>query len=157
MKKITTIVAGLLLAFSLSAQAQLIDKKAMSLAEARKAVAASLAEAKKNSWNVVIVVVDDAGQLLTLDRMDSAQRASIDIAIGKARTAAMFKRPSAALEEAIAKGRNALLSVEGYAFMQGGMPIMVGGEVVGAVGVSGVRADQDEQVAKAGVAAVAGQ
>jgi glc operon protein GlcG len=82
--------------------------------------------------------------------MDKAQKASIDIAIGKAKAAAMFRRPSAALEDAIAKGRNALLSVEGYALMQGGMPIVVNGEVIGAVGVSGVQSTQDEQIAKAG-------
>ena len=78
--------------------------------------------------------------------MDKAQKASIDIAIGKAKAASMFRRPSAALEDAIAKGRNALLSVEGYALMQGGMPIVVNG----AVGVSGVQSTQDEQIAKAG-------
>jgi glc operon protein GlcG len=150
MKKIiSALTLGLLIATG-AAHAQLADKKALTIAEAKKALAASVAEAQKNNWNVVIAVVDDGGHLVALERMDKAQKASIDIAIGKAKAASMFRRPSAALEEAIAKGRNALLSVEGYALMQGGMPIVVNGEVIGAVGVSGVQSTQDEQIAKAG-------
>ncbi len=146
--------AGLLLVTSLAAQAQLVDKKALTLAEARKAMAAATAEAKNNGWNVVIVVADDAGYPLTIDRLDNAQRPSVDISIGKAKTAALFRRPSGALEEAINKGRPALLSADGHVFLQGGVPIIVNGDVIGAVGVSGVRADQDEQVAMAGAKAV---
>lgn len=151
-RKLTAL--SLLLAMPFAVQAQLVDKKALTLAEARKAVAAATAEAKANNWNVVIAVVDDAGYPLSIDRLDNAQRPSVDIAVGKAKTAALFRRPSAALEEAINKGRTALLSAEGYIFMQGGMPIIVNGDVIGAVGVSGVRSDQDEQVATAGVKAV---
>jgi len=146
--------AGVLLASSFAAQAQLIDKKALTLAEARKAAAAATTEAKNNGWNVVIAVVDDAGYLLTLDRLDNAQRPSVDISIGKAKTAALFRRPSAVLEESINKGRTALLSADGHVFLQGGVPIVVNGDVIGAVGVSGVKADQDEQVATAGAKAV---
>jgi glc operon protein GlcG len=146
---------GFMFAFiAFSAQAQLLDRKAMTLAEARKAVAAGVEEARKNGWPVVVVVVDDAGSVLSLDRMDNAQRPSVEIAIGKARTAALFRRPSGALEEAIAKGRTALLSAQGHVFMQGGVPIVINGETIGAVGVSGVQAFQDEQVAKAGAAVV---
>ncbi len=152
LRKLITLT--LLFAMPFAAQAQLLDKKALTLAEARKAVAAATAEAKANNWNVVIAVVDDAGYPLSIDRLDNTQRPSVDIAVGKAKTAALFRRPSAALEEAINKGRTALLSAEGYVFMQGGVPIIVNGEVIGAVGVSGVRADQDEQVATAGVKAV---
>lgn len=148
------IAIALLLAMPYAVQAQLVDRKALTLAEARKAVAAATAEAKANNWNVVIAVVDDAGYPLTIDRLDNTQRPSVDIAVGKARSAALFRRPSAAMEESINKGRTALLSAEGYIFMQGGVPIVVNGEVIGAVGVSGVRADQDEQVATAGVKAV---
>lgn len=144
----------LLLALPLAAQAQLVDRKALTLAEARKAVSAATAEAKANNWNVVIAVVDDAGYPLTIDRLDKAQRPSIDIALGKAKSAALFLRPSGTLEEAVNKGRTALLSAPGHVFMQGGVPIVVNGEVIGAVGVSGVRADQDEQVAMAGARAV---
>ena len=145
--------AALLLA-AFTAQAQLVDRKAMTLAEARKAVAAATVEAKKNNWPVVIAVVDEGGTVLSVDRLDNAQRPSVEIAIGKARTAALFRRPSAALEDALNKGRPALLSAPGHVFMQGGVPIVVNGEVLGAVGVSGVQAAQDEQVAKAGAAVV---
>jgi glc operon protein GlcG len=155
MKKVFALVAGCLLAASVSAQAQLIDRKALSLAEARKAVAAAIEEMKKNKWNMVIAVVDEAGQLITLDRTDNAQRASIDIAIGKARTAAMFRRPSAVFEDAVNnKGRTASLSYPGYVLVQGGLPIIVNGVVIGAVGASGELAAQDEQVAKAGIDAI---
>jgi len=148
------IAIALLLAMPFAVQAQLVDRKALTLAEARKAVAAATAEAKANNWNVVIAVVDDAGYPLTVDRLDNTQRPSVDIAVGKARSAALFRRSTAALEESINKGRTALLSAEGYIFMQGGVPIVVNGEVIGAVGVSGVRSDQDEQVATAGVKAI---
>lgn len=148
------LVMALLLAMPFATQAQLLDRKALTLAEARKAVAAATAEAKANNWNVVIAVVDDAGYPLSIDRLDNAQRPSVDIAVGKARSAALFRRPTAALEEAINKGRTALLSADGYIFMQGGVPIVVNGDVIGAVGVSGVRADQDEQVATAGAKAI---
>lgn len=148
------IAIALLLAMPFAVQAQLVDRKALTLAEARKAVAAATAEAKANNWNVVIAVVDDAGYPLTVDRLDNTQRPSVDIAVGKARSAALFRRPTAAMEESINKGRTALLSAEGYIFMQGGVPIVVNGEVIGAVGVSGVRSDQDEQVAAAGVKAI---
>jgi len=148
------IAIALLLAMPVAVQAQLVDRKALTLAEARKAVAAATAEAKANNWNVVIAVVDDAGYPLTVDRLDNTQRPSVDIAVGKARSAALFRRSTAAMEESINKGRTALLSAEGYIFMQGGVPIIVNGEVIGAVGVSGVRSDQDEQVATAGVKAI---
>lgn len=154
MKVRKLIALSLLFATPFAAQAQLVDKKALTLAEARKAVAAATAEAKANNWNVVIAVVDDAGYPLSVDRLDNTQRPSVDIAVGKAKTAALFRRPSAAREDAVNKGRPALLSAEGYIFMQGGVPIVVNGEVIGAVGVSGVRADQDEQIATAGAKAV---
>lgn len=153
-KKLKLFAAGFLLAASFAAHAQLIDKKVLTLAEARKVVVAATAEATKNGWNVVIAVVDAAGYPLTIDRLDNAQLPSVDISIGKAKTAALFRRPSAALEEAINKGRPALLSVEGHVFLQGGVPIIVNGDVIGAVGVSGVKSEQDEQIAMAGAKAV---
>lgn len=138
-----------------AAGAQTLERKNITAEGARKAIAAATAEATKNNWPVVITVVDEAGALVALERMDKAQRGSIEIAIGKARTAALFKRPSGLLEEAT-KTRPALLTapVPDIALMQGGMPITVRGEVVGAVGVSGVKAEQDEQIAKAGADAV---
>ncbi|HEY1393777.1 MAG TPA: heme-binding protein, partial [Methylibium sp.] len=102
-------------------------------------------------------VVDEAGELVALQRMDKVQRASIDIAVGKARAAMLFLRPSAALEEA-AKARTNLLSVASdvprVVFVQGGLPLIVGKDQVGAIGVSGLTSPQDEQVAKAGVDAI---
>jgi len=155
MKKwITRAVGALLVLTAFSAQAQLADRKVLTLAEARKAVAAGLEEARKNNWPVAVAVVDDAGVVISLDRLDNTQRPSVDIAIGKARTAALFRRPSAVFEENINKGRTAFLSVDGYIFVQGGIPIVVNGETLGAVGVSGVQSFQDEQVAKAGAAAI---
>jgi len=153
-KWMTRSLGATLLFVACAAQAQLVDRKAMTLAEARKAMAAATVEAKNNNWAVVIAVVDEGGTVLTVDRLDNAQRPSVEIAIGKAKTAATFRRPSGALEEAINKGRTALLSADGHVFLQGGVPILVNGEVVGAVGVSGVQAFQDEQVAKAGAAVV---
>lgn len=137
-----------------SAHAQLADKKVLTVVEAKKAMAAAVAEAEKNGWGMVIAVVDESGFPILLERMDKAQKASVDIAVGKARTAALFRRPSGALEEAIAKGRTALVSVEGYAFLQGALPIVISGEIIGAIGVSGMASNQDEQVARVGVDAV---
>jgi glc operon protein GlcG len=155
--KVFTLTA-LTLAASLmagGAQAQLMDRKGMTNAAARKAIAATAAECAKNGWNVAIAVVDDAGRLLAFERMDKAQAISVDISQGKARTAALFRRSTALLEEAV-KTRPALLSIKNEVLLQGGIPIVVKGEVIGAVGVSGVQAVQDEQCAKAGVAAIEG-
>jgi glc operon protein GlcG len=103
---------------------------------------------------VSIAVVDPAGELVAFVRMDGAPLSSVDISRGKARTAARFRRPSKALEEAIAGGRTAILGFEGITPIEGGVPMVVGGEVVGAVGVSGVTSPQDAQVAQAGAGAV---
>lgn len=156
MKKWTVRVFGaLLVVAAFSAQAQLADRKAMTLVEARKAVAAGLEEARKNNWSVVVAVVDDAGMIISVDRQDNVGRPLADIAVGKARTAALFRRPSGVMEESIGKGgRPALLSAGDYVFLQGGVPIVVNGETIGGVGVSGGKPPEDEQVAKAGAAAV---
>lgn len=147
------IVAVFLLAI-FSAQAQLAERKAMTINEARKAVSAGIEEARKNNWSVVVAVVDDAGVIISVDRMDNTARPSADIAVGKARTAALFRRPSGVMEDSIVKGRTALLSAGDYVFLQGGIPIIVNGETIGAVGVSGAKPPEDEHVAKAGAAAV---
>jgi len=135
---------------SSSAFAQTVDKKVLNLDGARKVAAAAEAEAKKNNWNVVIVIVDDGGNLLYLQRMDGTQTGSIQVAIDKARTAQAFKRPTKVFEDAIAGGRNAILGLNGALPLEGGLPIKSGDEVVGAIGVSGVTAPQDGQIAKAG-------
>jgi glc operon protein GlcG len=126
---------------------------ALTLTGAKAMVAAAEAEAIKNGWNVAIAIVDAAGGLVVFHRLENTQPASDMIAIGKARTAARFKRPSRLLEESIASGRLALLAVDDALPMQGGLPIVVDQHVIGAIGVSGVTAAQDEQVAQAGLAA----
>jgi glc operon protein GlcG len=135
---------------SLHASAQLADKKVLTLDGAKKVAAAAEAEAKKNNWNVVIAVVDDGGNLLYLQRIDGTQTGSIDVAIQKARTAQAFKRPTKVFEDAIAGGRNALIALHGALPLEGGLPIVVGGQLVGAIGVSGVKSTEDGQIAKAG-------
>ena len=142
------------LVFAATVSAQLIDKKTLSLETAKQAAVAAEAEAAKNNWKVVIAVVDDGGNPLVVHRMDDAQIASIRIAIGKAETAARFKRPTKALEDALAGGRNAILALPGATPLEGAFPVVVDGKVVGAVGVSGALSAQDAQCAKAGVDAV---
>jgi uncharacterized protein GlcG (DUF336 family) len=140
---------------SLHASAQLADKKVLTLDGAKKIAAAAEAEARKNNWNVVIAVVDDGGHLLYLQRIDGTQTGSIDVAIQKARTAQAFKRPTKVFEDAIAGGRNALIALHGALPLEGGLPIMVGGQLVGAIGVSGVKSTEDGQIAKAGADSLA--
>jgi len=136
--------------------AQLAQRKALTLEAARKVAAAAEAEARKNNWNVVIAVVDEAGYLICLHRMDGAQLASVEIAQRKARSAALFRRPTKAFEDQLVGGRQAILAVPGALPLEGGLPILAEGQVVGAIGVSGVTSQQDGQIAKAGVDALAG-
>jgi glc operon protein GlcG len=128
---------------------------ALTLEGAKAMVAAAEVEGSRNGWNVAIAIVDAAGGLILFHRLDNTQPANETIAIGKARTAARFKRPSKLLEDSVASGRIALLSLEGVIPMQGGLPIIVEQQVIGAIGVSGVTAVQDEQVAQVGLAAFA--
>ena len=117
-------------------------------------MAAGEAEARKNNWNVAIAIVDAGANLIMFHKMDDTQMGSVDVSIGKARTAVNFKRPTKALEEAIAAGRSAFLAIDGVLPLQGGVPVTVDGQVIGAVGVSGVMSAQDEQVALAAVGAL---
>jgi glc operon protein GlcG len=128
----------------------------MTLETAKKAMAAAEAEAKKNNWGVVISIVDSAGQMLMLQRLDNTQYASIAIASGKATTAVNFRRPTKALEDAIAGGGAGLrlLRVDGVTPLEGGIPVIVDGKIVGGIGVSGVTSAQDAQVARAGADAL---
>ena len=153
------LLASLFTLVSLPASAQLADKKALTLDAAKKIAAAAEGEAKKNSWNVVIAIVDDGGHLLYLQRMDGTQTGSIDVAIKKAQTAMSFKRPTKVFEDAIAGGRNALIALHGALPLEGGVPVTVGGQIIGAIGVSGVKSTEDGQIAKAGAdtAAAMGQ
>jgi len=119
--------------------------------QAKKIVAGSIAHAKQKGWPVAIAVVDRHGFLVYFERMEDTQTLSVQVAIDKAKTSGMSRRPSRVFEEGIAKGRNALLGLGGVTPITGGVPITVGGKVIGAIGVSGVTSDQDEEVAKAGL------
>jgi glc operon protein GlcG len=127
----------------------------ITLDAAKRAMAAAEAEARKNNWQVVIAIVDSGSHLVMLQRLDSAQYASIDIAKGKATSAVNFRRPTKALEDAIAGGGAGLrlLRVDGVMPLEGGIPIIVEGKIIGGIGVSGVLSSQDAQVARAGAEA----
>ena len=135
------------------ANAQLSEKKILTLAAAEKIAAAAEIEAKKRNATVVIVVVDDGGYPLIIKRLDDTQVASVEVGMGKARTAAIFRRPSRDFEEQIKNGRLASLVLPGATPLQGGLPLIVDGKTIGAIGVSGNTPQQDEDIAKAGVAA----
>ena len=111
-------------------------------------------EAQANQWAVTIAIVDDGGHLLALERLDGAAPVSAYVATEKARTAAMGRRPSGAYEEMINGGRTSFLSAPLTGMLEGGVPVIVDGQVVGAVGVSGVKSTQDAQVANAGIASL---
>jgi glc operon protein GlcG len=145
-----TLLAGLMLT-SLVASAQLATKKTLTLDAAKVIAAAAEAEAKKNNFTMVICVVDDGGHIIYLEKMDGTQLGSVQVAQDKAMTAVNFKRPTKALEDAVAGGRNAVLKLTGAIPIEGGIPITIDGQIVGAVGVSGGSSPQDAQVAAAGV------
>ena len=130
-------------------------KPMLTLDDARTMAAAGEAEAMKHNWNVVIAIVDDGGHLLLLHRLDGVAPISAYIAPEKARSAAMGKRESKVYEDMINQGRTSFLSAPLQGMLEGGVPIVVDGVVVGAVGVSGVKSSEDAQIAKAAVAALA--
>jgi uncharacterized protein GlcG (DUF336 family) len=130
------------------------NRPMLTLEDCRKITAAAEAEARKNNWNVCIAVLDDGGHLLHLARMDGASPANARIAIAKGRTAAETRRSTAVWQERIAK-RPELLMMPQVTPVQGGLPIMAEGVCVGAVGISGVQSHEDEQVAAAGIKAIA--
>jgi uncharacterized protein GlcG (DUF336 family) len=148
------LLAALLAAFAAPASAQ--EKRpeygtAVNAAGAKKIAGDVLAECQKNGWNVAVAVVDNHGFLVYFERMDNTQMASMDIAVGKARAAATYRRPTRVFAEGINKGGVATATLPCVFASPGGLPIMVDGKVTGAVGVSGVTGDQDEQCAKAGL------
>jgi glc operon protein GlcG len=149
-------LCGLLIFASFATLASAQDRPpygpAVNLATAKKIVAGAVAEAQKNNWRVAIAVVDNHGVLVYYEMIDDTQTASSQIAIDKAKAAAMYRRPTRAFVDAIAKAGPAIMTLPGVVASPGGVPIMVGGRVTGAVGVSGVTGDQDEQIAKAGLA-----
>ena len=130
------------------------SKIILTLEDAKKIAVGAEAEAKRNNWPVVIVIVDDGGHMLYLQRCDDAQYGSIQVAIEKARAAIAFRRPTKVWEENIAEGRMRYLNLPGTLPIEGGLPIAVGEQYVGAIGVSGVRSFQDAQIAQAGIDAL---
>jgi glc operon protein GlcG len=155
MKTMCSLGFAFLLAVATTLQAELPTKRVLTLGLAKRLVAAAEAEAKKRGATVVIAVVDDGGQLILLERLDDTQVASVEVAIGKARTAAIFRRPSKVFEDQVKDGRVAALALPGATPLQGGIPIAVEGKVIGAIGASGNSPQEDEEIALAGAAVTA--
>jgi len=126
----------------------------LTLADCEKIAAASMAEAQRNKWIVAIAILDEGGHLLHFLRMDGATPASAAISVEKARTAALSRRSSGVWEQRVKEGRTVMLKMPGILPVQGGLPIVVDGTCVGAVGVSGVQSHEDEQIARAGIEAL---
>jgi glc operon protein GlcG len=134
---------------------QLPTRKTLTLEAARIAMAACEAAAEKGGWKVVIAIVDEGGHPIMVHRIDGTQWSSCDTAVGKARAAVAWKRPTRVLEESVNNGRFAFISIsQGMALLQGGVPLEIEGQVIGAIGVSGVKASDDEIVALAGIQAL---
>lgn len=154
---LTAAAAGSALSIAQSAQAQVPQYGTeVTLEQARKAIAAGQEEARKNSWPVAIAIVDNHGFLVAFEKMDNTQTASVQVSIDKALSAAMYRRPTKAFQDGVAGGGAGLraLNLRGASVVEGGLPIMMGGKIVGGVGVSGVNADQDGVVAKAAASAL---
>jgi len=152
MKLIQILLVLVLMMIGVSAKAELPVKRVLTLEVAKKIAGAAEAEAKKRGATVVIVVVDDGGHILLLERLDDTQVASVEVGIGKARTAAIFRRPSKVFEDQVRDGRVAALALPGATPLQGGIPITFEGKVIGAIGVSGNTPQEDEDIAKVGAA-----
>ena len=143
------------LVWSVTANAQLVEKTTLTLDGAKRIAAAAEQTAKAQSARVVIAVVDDGGNLLFLERLDDSQVASVNVGIDKARTAAIYRRPSKVFEEQVKNGRVSALALHGAVALQGGVPITIHGNVIGAIGVSGETPEIDEGIAVAGAAVAA--
>lgn len=130
------------------------SKMVLGAEDVKKIAAAAEAEARRNNWAVTIAIVDDGGHLLWLQRLDGAAPASAHIGPEKARTAALGRRETRLYEDMINQGRTSFLSAPLQGLLEGGVPIVVDGQVIGAVGVSGVKSSEDAQIAKAGIAAL---
>jgi glc operon protein GlcG len=146
-------VAATVLAPALSAQVVNLPYGApIPLADAKRVMAAAQTEAAKNNWQVAIAIVDTGGHLVAFERMDTTQYGSTDVALAKARTSVAFRRPSKVFQDAVAAGGEGLrlLTLEGASPIEGGLPLVSGGKIIGAIGVSGVTSAQDGQIAAAG-------
>ena len=152
--RVLSVIFALAIAAS-AAKPQLPTKQVLTLDVAKKIAAAAEIEAKRRGATVVIAVVDDGGYLLVLERLDDTQVASVEVGIAKARTAAIFRRPSKVFEDQVKNGRVAALALPGATPLQGGIPITVDGKVIGAIGASGNSPQEDEEIALAGAAVTA--
>jgi uncharacterized protein GlcG (DUF336 family) len=131
-----------------------MQKKTLTLDMAKRIAAAAEAKANANKWKVVIAIVDDGGHLVYLQRADGTQFGSVEVAIGKAYSASAFKRNTKSWEERLAEGRLGYLSLPGAVLLEGGLPLILDGDVVGGIGVSGVKSSEDAEIAAAGAAAL---
>ena len=158
-------IAAVLLVLSVFLTAVRVDAQAppppaygapITLEQAKKVLAAAEAEAKKNNWNVVISIVDSSGQLVAMSRLDNTQFGSVEVAREKAYSAVAFRRPTKVFQDAIGKGGEnlRLLGLSGASMLEGGIPIVVDGKIIGGVGVSGATSAQDAQTAQAGIDAL---
>jgi glc operon protein GlcG len=157
MKLIPLSAAVVLVSLAVSAQAQTtMYGSPITLDMAKKAAAPALAEARKNQWTMAVAIVDTAGDLVYFEKMDDTQVGSVEVSQAKARSAARFKRPTKAFQDALAAGGEGfrILSLNGAVPVEGGLPLIVGGKIVGAIGLSGGTSQQDGQCAAAGVAAL---
>ncbi|MBX3441744.1 MAG: heme-binding protein [Planctomyces sp.] len=150
--------SALALAFagSACAQAPIPYGEPISLEQAKQVIAAAEVEAQANNWPVAIAIVDGGGHLVAFHRLDNTQLGSIEVALQKAKTSALFRRPTRAFEEALGMGGESakLLKLPGALPIEGGLPIIHDGKVIGAIGVSGVKSTEDAQIAKAGLKAL---
>jgi glc operon protein GlcG len=152
--KILSAALVLVLGACTAAAADLATKKALTLEVAKQIAAAAEQEAANNKWTMVISIMDDGGNLIYLERMDETQIGSIEVSMRKARSALAFKRPTKAFEDAVAGGRTVVLSLPGALPVEGGVPIVVDGKIIGSIGCSGGTSQQDGAVAKAGIDAL---
>src|SRR4051812_36527810 len=149
------VVAVVTAAILPAAAADLPTKRTLTLEVARQVAAAAENHARENKWNVCIAIVDDGGHLIYFQRMDGTQHGSVLVSQKKAQSAIAFKRPTKVFEDGVAGGRNVLLALPGGVPLEGGVPLTIDGEMIGAIGVSGVTAQQDGIIAQAGVDALA--
>jgi glc operon protein GlcG len=154
---ILAMAAAILMVFAFGAQAQQMPNPyggPVTLEIAKKAVTAAAAEARKNNWTMAFAVADPAGHLVYFEKMDNTQTASIKVAIVKARAAATYKRPTKTFADAIAGGNNSPLGLPGTVASEGGIPIVIDGKIVGAIGTSGGTGQQDGVASQAGINAL---
>lgn len=157
MKKLQLSLTALALSACVHAAPAVLDKKALSIDGARQVIAAATAQARMLKAAGVVAVVDAGGNLMALERLDGTFAAGANVAIGKARTAALFQKPTKFFEDVIAKGRTSMVALNDFTPLQGGVPLEIDGQIVGAVGVSGANsAAQDEELAMAGAHALHG-